>query len=214
MSIKFTEDEFDLFAELINVAMGRSAADLAKLFNHFVELKVPTISIASSESIPQTVIENSMFNEGESVTVVQQKFFNSDVLNGRGVILFSDNTKQAILPLLDLTLDDIESDDIYDFLLELSGQLIGSCLSNLFNQFFKTVVKFSSPEMISEDQTLRHVAYSSFELDHNEYGDILCSKINFVINKVDFQCDLFFFIDTKSLGFLQKSLQETLSEMF
>lgn len=212
--IKFSDDEFDLFTELINVSMGLSAADLAKLFNHFVELKVPKVSIESSEFIPDTIVTNSLFSENENVTIIKQKFDNSISLKGEGALILNQKTQEAILPLLGLTTTDLGSEGINDFLLELSNQLLGSCLSKLFNQFFDSPILFESPHIVAEDETLREVAYHAFEHDRHQFGEVLCSKINFVINKVNFQCDLFFFLDSGSLAHLQGALQKILKESF
>jgi chemotaxis protein CheY-P-specific phosphatase CheC len=211
--IKFSEDEYDLFTELINVSMGLSAADLAKLFNQFVELEVPTITIESSEYIPDTIVKNSLFSETELVTIIKQKFDNNS-LKGEGAIILNQDTKEAILPLLGLTKEDFGSDGIKDFLLELSSLLVGSCLSNLFNQFFDFPIKFEPPSIVAEDQPLRKIAYEGFEYNYQSFEDILCSKINFVINHVNFQCDLFFFVNTESLSFLQNALKKILKESF
>lgn len=213
-TIKFTSDEYDLLTELVNVAMGSSAADLAKLFNHFVDLKVPTVKIESSEILPETVINNSLFAESEEVIVIQQKFNNDHSLNGEGAIILNGKTRGAILPLLGLTPDDIGSEEITDFLLELSGQLIGACLSSVLKQFFDRPTTFESPVITSTEDTLRQVAYNSFEYGYHHYEDILCSKIDFIINEVNFQCDLFFFIDSNSLIFLQEALQKMLKESY
>ncbi|MGL1891108.1 MAG: hypothetical protein OCD02_05740 [Spirochaetaceae bacterium] len=212
--IEFSEDEYDLFTELINVSMGLSAAELAKLFNHYVELKVPTVVIESSESIPETIVKSSLFSETENVTIIKQRFDNSSSLKGEGAIILNQKTKEAILPLLGLSTEDLGSDSSNDFLLELSSQLVGSCLSKLFNQFFDSPIIFESPQIVAEDEMLRKVAYQAFEQDQHQFGDILCSKINFVINKFNFQCDLFFFVDTDSLTHLQSALQKILKESF
>jgi len=211
-NIKFTSEEYDLLTELINVAMGLSAAELAKLFDHFVNLKVPSVNIESSENLPETIIKHSLFAELEEVIVVHQKFDNDYSLKGEGAIIFNQKTQEAILPLLDLKPDDIGTAEFNDFLLEFSGQLISSCLSNLLKQFFENPTTFESPVIISKEETLRHVAYKSFEYGYQQYGDILYSKIDFIIDIVNFQCDLFFFIDTESLSYLQKVLQKMLSE--
>lgn len=213
-TLEFTTEEYDLLTELINVAMGLSAADLAKLFNQFVNLKVPTVTIESSEFIPESIIKNSLFPETEEVTVIQQKFDNNYSLKGEGTIILNQKTQEALLPLLELTQEDVGSEEISDFLLELSGQLISSCLSNLLKQFFDSPTFFESPVITSNKETLRQVAYKSFEYGYQQFGDILCLKIDFSIEKVNFQCDLFFFIDMDSLTFLQKALQKILKETF
>ncbi|MBI9097105.1 MAG: hypothetical protein JEY91_01445 [Spirochaetaceae bacterium] len=211
-SIEFSHEEYDLLTELINVSMGKSAAELAKLFNHFVKLKVPALNIESSEVLPETIIKSSLFGELEKVIVIQQKFHNDYSLKGEGAIILNYKTRQTILPLLELTEDDIGSEEINDFLLELSGQLISSCLSNLLMEFFKSPTTFESPAITSKEENLRQVAYKSFEFGYQQYGDILYSKIDFIIDVVNFQCDLFFFIDTESLSHLQKILQKILEE--
>ena len=169
-NIEFTPDEYDLLTELINVAMGLSASELAKLFNHFVNLKVPTVNIESSEVLPETIIKNSLFSESEEVIVIQQKFNNDFSLKGEGAIILNQKTQEAILPLLELTPEDIGSEEINDFLLELSGQLISSCLSNLFKQFFESPTTFESPAITSKEETLRQVAFKSFEHGYHHYG--------------------------------------------
>lgn len=210
--MKLNHDEFDLLRELINVAMGLSASELAKLFNYFVKLTVPTINIESSEELPETIIRNSMFSEEESVIAVRQKFNNMQALKGEGLLILDQKTRGSILPLLGLTSDEVESETISDFLLELSGQLIGSCLSNLLKQFFTSPTSYDPPVMISMEETLRQIAYGSLESGYAQYEDILCSKIDFVIDKVNFQCDLFILFDTESLPMLREALQKKLEE--
>lgn len=210
--LSFTDMEKDMFLELVNISMGKTASDLANIFDQFVELKIPAFNIESSEFIPRTVIDYSLFEEDEVVSVYLQDFKSTSNLTGVGAIVFNHSIKRSILPLLDLTDDDLESESISDFLIELSSQLMGSCLKNIFEPLFDSTLVFKPVGVVSDELTLREVAYRAFEMGYQGYDEIMCSKIDFIISSINFNCDLFFMIDKKSLLNLKTTLQKRLMD--
>lgn len=210
--VEFSSLEYDLLTELINVAMGVSASELADLFDNFVNLKVPTLMIETSENLPETLISNSLFSEEEVVTIVRQQFDNDNALKGVGIIILNDQTKKSILPLLELKEEDLLSAEFEDFLLELCSQLIGSCIRNLLKQFFENPTRFKSPHILKGKDSLRKSCYRTVEEEFYQFGDVLCSKIEFNIQDVNFHCDLFFLIDSSSLQTLHELLQKIIKE--
>ncbi|MBN2659397.1 MAG: hypothetical protein JXR86_20240 [Spirochaetales bacterium] len=209
---KLPSEELDLLRELVNVAMGLSASELASLFSYFVKIKVPVINIESVEELPETILKNSIFPEDEEIIAIRQLFNNNGIIKGEGIILLNRKTRESVLPLLRLSEEDADSEMISDFLLELSGQLMGSCLSNLLKQFFPSPTSFDPLEIIASDEPLRKFAYRALETADSYYEDILCSKIDFVIDKVNFQCDMFILFDPASLPNLRIALRKVLEE--
>lgn len=209
-TMSFSELEKDMFLELVNISMGKTASDLANIFEQFVELKIPAFNIESSEFIPKSVVDYSLFKEDEVVSVYLQDFKSVNDLTGVGAIIFNNDIKKSILPLLDLTDDDLESESISDFLIELSSQLMDSCIKNIFEPLFNNELLFEPVVVMSDESTLREVAYKAFELGYQGYDEIMCSKIDFVIASINFQCDLFFMIDKNSLINLKATLQKKL----
>lgn len=209
-SVSFTDLEKDMFLELVNISMGKTASDLANIFDQFVELKIPAFNIESSEFVPKTVVDYSLFREDEVVNVYLQDFKSVNSITGVGAIIFNNEIKRSILPLLDLTEDDLESESINDFLIELASQLMDSCLKNIFEPLFNNTLTFNPVEVISEGLTLREIAYRAFELGYQGYDEIMCSKIDFIIASINFNCDLFFMIDNNSLVNLKGAIQKKL----
>ncbi|MBB6480542.1 hypothetical protein [Spirochaeta isovalerica] len=209
---KLPSEELDLLRELVNVAMGLSASELASLFNYFVKLKVPVINIESVEELPETILKNSIFSEDEEIIAIRQLFNNNGIIKGEGIILLNKKTRESVLPLLGLSEEDADSEMISDFLMELSGQLMGSCLSNLLKQFYSSPTSYDPLEIIASDDSLRKFAYRAMETGDSYYEDILCSKIDFLIDKVNFQCDMFILFDPASLPNLRKALRKVLEE--
>ena len=56
--IDFTEDQYDMLKEVVNLAMGKAGHDLSTILKAFVDLTVPEIQIIEAESAANFVVRD------------------------------------------------------------------------------------------------------------------------------------------------------------
>lgn len=81
----FTDEQRDALQEIANLAMGRAAMRLAKLFGRFIELSVPRVRVVRAADAGAALRE--MTGIHDNVTAVRQGF-RSDI-KGEALVLCS-----------------------------------------------------------------------------------------------------------------------------
>ncbi|WPP00549.1 response regulator [Pseudomonas sp. HR96] len=123
-SISFTE----AMREIVNVAMGRAAALMARVLDVFVELPVPNVNTLTVGELQMALVDA---HANPQLTAVCQGFIGSGIA-GEALLIFHDCDAADLsrLMLRDLALEYSDS----EMLLDLSSLLVGACLSGIAEQ--------------------------------------------------------------------------------
>jgi chemotaxis protein CheC len=68
-----TEEETDILQEIMNIAFGRAASDLAEYIDIFVILSVPFIKLLRSSDLPPYI--SAEIKDYDKVSLVEQNFW-------------------------------------------------------------------------------------------------------------------------------------------
>lgn len=207
----YTEDQYEMLKEVVNVAMGQAGSDLATLLKSFVDLSVPKIQIVEAENIAAKVLQESVFGENETVNLFRQTFFSPSLVDGEAIVIFNNETRQRLSEILGMSgqLDALEE---LDLMLELTNLMVGACLNSIAVQLFNRNMSFSSPELLSENKELRTVAYDIFKRRNLKWDYTLLSKITFNLKDKYFKSDLLIFVSEDTIITVNQSLDKLLAE--
>jgi len=139
-------EDLEILQEVMNIAFGRAAADLAKFINIFVKLSVPHISLISKSEISET-LRSELEGMDQNVSVVRQDFWGD--LTCSAVLFFPAHTENEIISImgtdeLNVEFNEISTSLAQETLLELGNILIGACAGKIA-QLLETNVSFSPP---------------------------------------------------------------------
>lgn len=121
----FNEDEHDLLAEIVNIAMGKAGAALAEAFAGFVNLHVPEIRTIRASAINDT--RERLTQTYDRFSVLHQEFFGE--LTGHIAVIYGPASYEALRKVLGF--DDRDGDgrrQREELLLELGNALNSSCI--------------------------------------------------------------------------------------
>ncbi len=212
MNIDLTEDQYEMLKEVVNLAMGQAGSDLASILKSFVDLSVPEIQVVNAEKLAEKILRKSVFDETESVTLFRQTFYNAALMEGEAIVIFNDETRQRFSEILGIS-GQMNAVEEMDFMLELTNLMVGACLNSISEQLFSTGMTFSPPELLSENQALRVVAYETFKRRNLKWEYTLLSKITFNLKDKFFKSDLLIFISEAAIKAVSQSLDKLLEEL-
>ncbi|HUN55625.1 MAG TPA: hypothetical protein VMU29_10760 [Smithella sp.] len=187
-----TREETDLMQEIMNIAFGRAAADLAEFIDIFVLLSPPDVILLRASDLPAYI--NRELKDCEKVSVVEQSFWGK--FKGNAYLFFPSGTGKKISSILgngdELFLSDPANEMEKETFLEIGNILIGACIgkiSELLGDFStysppRVVVEKSSRDIVSGSLTapgnVAIVLRTVFEFNEKNISGYL-----FVVTKQD-----------------------------
>jgi len=211
MKISYTEDQYDMLKEVVNIAMGQAGSDLAAILKSFVDLAVPEIKIVEAEKIVDTVLRESVFSENESVVTFKQRFDSTSMIDGEAIVIFNDDTRQRFSEFLGLP-EKMGSVQEIDFMLELTNLVVGACMNSISQQLFNQGMSFSPPALLSEKKDLRNMAFETFKRRNLKWDYTLLSKITFNLKDKSFKSDLLIFMSERAINAVSRAVDRLLEE--
>lgn len=136
----------DAFREVINVAMGRAAALLARVLGVFVQLPVPNVSILEVGELQMALADAQ---GSERLTAVCQGYIGGGIA-GEALLLFHDSEIADMAQLMKL--QGTNCADL-EMLLDLSSILIGACLSGIAEQI-DVAFSQSHPQVLGQGSSI------------------------------------------------------------
>ncbi|MBF0572168.1 MAG: hypothetical protein HQK69_00190 [Desulfamplus sp.] len=209
--IQYTDDQYEMLKEVVNLAMGQAGKDLATILNSFVDLSVPEIQIVEAEHIAEKVLKESVFAESENVNLFRQSFHSLSFMDGESIVIFNNETRQRFAQILGVS-GQLNAIEEIDFMLELTNLMVGACLNSISGQLFNQKMSFSPPELLSENCVFRNIAYEIFKRRNLKWEYTLLSKITFVLKDRSFKSDLLIFISEKAIQAVNESLNKMLAD--
>jgi chemotaxis protein CheC len=203
-----TEEEQDILQEIMNIAFGKAAADLAEVINIFVVLSVPDIRIIKAVDLPDYI--QTEFSEFGNISIVEQNFWGE--FKGNALLIFPADAGKELISLLgdggELTFGS-ESSDILEneTLMEVGNILIGACVGKVA-ELLKDVVTYSPPRVIIEDHP--NVSMPKTLFDPSNSAILL--KTVFCFNERNVNGFLFLITSHNSIIWLKKALADFMEQ--
>ena len=123
------EEEQDILQEIMNIAFGKAAADLAEVINIFVVLSVPNIQLLKGAELPDYLRDE--LRDFTDISIVEQNFRGK--FRGSAFLIFPAGAGKELISLLDTdhemafesgSIDILEKET----LMEVGNILIGACV--------------------------------------------------------------------------------------
>ncbi|MFC3094290.1 response regulator [Alteromonas sediminis] len=179
-----TEEQFDAYRELVNVAMGRAGESLAKQLNEFIELPIPNVNVIETNELQMAIND---INVDDRVSAVSKGFVSAGI-SGEALVIFSDANVDSMVRLLNYQSANTEELQI-EALMDISNILIGACLNALSDQLN---VNFShtSPIILGRHCDLEALISNNI----SRWRKVMAIEIAYAIKDRDIHFDLLLLI--------------------
>src|ERR1039457_3756960 len=116
-----SEEEKEILQEIMNIAFGKAASDLAEVINIFVVLSVPYIQMIKAQDLPEYL--KTQLSENDRISIVVQNFWGE--FKGSAFLAFQASAGRELVSLF--------GDDSEDFGSESSDGLERETLMEVGN---------------------------------------------------------------------------------
>jgi len=205
-----TKAETDLLQEIMNIAFGRAASDLAECIDIFVVLNVPQIKLVYASDLPLYINQEIMNYNTDRVSVVEQNFWGK--FKGSAYLVFPSGTGKRIISLFDGRDEFFESDPTHEMeketFMEVGNILIGACIGKIA-ELLGDVTTYSPPRVVVE-KSLRNIVYTDFMDDPDSLAIVLRTVFEF--NDKNISGYMFVLTKQESFGWLKNALHKFLAQ--
>jgi chemotaxis protein CheC len=198
-----TDEEIEILQEIMNIAFGKSAADLAEVIDAAVVLSVPYIKLMQATDLPEYFKDH--VKEYRKISIVEQKFWGK--FKGDALLVFSTGAGRELINMLqgdDRTT--FESDPVEilesESLMEVGNILIGACVGKLA-EVLNDIVSYTPPMVIVEKDY--DEAFVESRYDPNNTAIVL--KTDFTFEEGDVTGFLFLVTSNESVAWLKEALR-------
>jgi chemotaxis protein CheC len=203
-----TEDETDILQEIMNIAFGKAAADLAEVINIFVVLSVPRIQVLKGAELPEYL--RGEIDDFKNISIVEQVFRGK--FCGSAFLVFPAGAGKELISLLDAENETaLESGTIEilerETLMEVGNILIGACVGKM-SELLGDVVTYSPPSVVVENHPQEVLPNNLFD---PEYTAIVMKTV-FRFDDRDVSGFLFLVTTHDSLAWIQQALNSFLEQ--
>ncbi len=203
-----SEEERDILQEIMNIAFGEAAADLAEIINIFVVLSVPDIKILKSSELPN-FIQDEFFEFG-NISIVEQNFWGE--FKGNALLVFPAGAGKELISILndgEESTFQSESSEILEneTLMEVGNILIGACVGKIA-ELLKDVISYSPPTVIFDDPPNVTMPKSLANPDNSA----IILKTVFCFNERNVNGFLFLITSDSSVVWLKKALADFMKQ--
>ena len=207
-STHISEEEKDILQEIMNIAFGKAAADLAEVINIFVVLSVPDIKIIKAVDLPNYI--RTEFCEFSNISIVEQNFWGG--FKGNALLVFQADAGKELIALLgdsgELTHESEFSDILEnETLIEVGNILIGACVGKVA-ELLQDVVTYSPPRIIFEDHSSVSMPKALFDPSNSA----IILKTVFSFNERNVNGFLFLITSDNSVVWLKKALADFMDQ--
>ncbi|KPK00151.1 MAG: chemotaxis protein CheC [Nitrospira bacterium SG8_35_4] len=199
----FSDEEVEILQEIMNIAFGQSASDLAEVIDTQVVLAVPFIKIMQVPELPVYIKEN--VKKYKQISIVEQKFWGK--LKGDALLIFSSGSGKALIKMLQS--DDRQGMDTgpvdileRETLMEVGNILIGACVGKLA-ELLHDIVTYTPPLVLVEKEY--EEAITSGHYDPEKTAIVL--KTDFLFERGNVSGFLFLVTSNESIKWLRDALK-------
>lgn len=195
MNFPLNEVELDIFNEIINIGVGRSANSLSHLLNSYVSIEAPTIRMWSYDELVKAM------DNGETKSLIRLNF--SGPMFGSASLVFD---KASAINLVNEVSDDDEDslDAIKTGTLTEIGNIILNGIMGILGNVIEQRIIYEVPifeESITVDRFLDN------KLD---WENILVTTVSFRVNEHEIHGEIYLFFTNKTIETLRDTLNNLL----
>lgn len=198
-----TAEETDILQEIMNIAFGRAAADLAECIDIFVLLSTPDIKLLQASDLPAYV--SSELQAFDKVSVVEQNFWGK--FKGSAFLFFPSGAGRRMVSLFDGGDKFLESEPIHELeketFLEIGNILIGACIGKIA-ELLGDVSTYSPPRVLVEKS--QHDIVSNSLIAPDNVAIVLRTVFEF--NEKNISGYLFIVTKQESFAWLKSALNK------
>jgi chemotaxis protein CheC len=202
-----TAEETDTLQEIMNIAFGRAASDLAEYIDIFVILSPPQIKVLQSFDLPSYL--NNEIKDYDKVSVVEQNFWGK--FKGNAFLVFPSGTGKRMISLFDSENKFFESEPTHELeketFLEIGNILIGACIGKIA-ELLGDVTTYSPPRVVVEN-SLRGVVYDNLS-DPDNLAIVLRTVFEF--NEKNVSGYMFILTKQESFAWLKTAVYKFLEQ--
>ncbi len=203
-----SDEEIEILQELMNIAFGKAAADLAEVIDIHVILSVPYIKILQATELLDYIKDE--IKDYNNINIIEQKFWGK--FKGDALLLFPSGAGKKLLAILEHEEDTTYESDPIDILeretlMEVGNILIGACIGKMA-ELLRDVVTYTPPRIIVEN--FPHNAIPGKQYDPNNTAVIL--KTVFRFDEGDVNGFLFFVTSHESIKWLGEALHKFMEQ--
>ncbi len=184
----------DAFREVINVAMGRAAALLARVLGVFVQLPLPNVNILEVGELHMALADAQ---SDQRLTAVCQGYIGSGIA-GEALLIFHDSDMADMAKLLRRSASESSA---MEMLLDMSTVLIGACLSAIAEQL-NIGFSQSHPQVLGQHAPIDEL----IRLNQQRWSKTLAVEFSYGIEGHDIRFDLMLLFTEDSVPLLTKKL--------
>lgn len=198
-----TKEEIETLQEIMNIAFGQSASDLAVVIDTQVVLSVPFIEIMNITELPGYI--KSHVKDYKYINIVEQKFWGR--FKGDALLIFSSGSGKELISMLQSEESlNLESDPIdvleRETLMEVGNILIGACIGKIA-ELLQDIVTYTPPMAVVE--TYYYDAISVSHYDPRSTAIVL--KTDFRFDEGNVSGFLFLVTSHESINWLKEALR-------
>ncbi|AOJ43340.1 MULTISPECIES: chemotaxis protein CheC [Burkholderia] len=203
----FTAEQRDALQEIANLAMGRAAARLALLLEHFIELSVPRVRVVKATDAGDALRE--MTGIHDNVTAVRQGF-RSDI-KGEAIVLCRTASIARLMSVVDRTF----GDGVYggmatpdEVVFDVANVLMGACVASILDELGRKPV-FFPPGLLGANVSFDDV----FQPTELAWSVALLLEVNFGLEDHAFRAHFVMLMAEDSIRLMGDALDALLSAL-
>jgi chemotaxis protein CheC len=199
-------EDRDILQEIMNIAFGNAAAELAQVINIFVVLSVPFIQVLRARELPAYIKSEVPC---DSISIVEQDFWGE--FKGNALLVFQSGAGRELAFMLNGDEGVLEPGGTDRFeseiLMEVGNILIGACVGKLA-ELLGDVIQYSPPKVLIENHANDALPQNLF--DPGCAAIILRTMFQF--NDKDIGGFLFLVTSHESIGWLKGALAKFMAQ--
>jgi len=157
-----SEEEKEILQEIMNIAFGKAAADLAEVINIFVVLSVPHIEMLRAQELPKYL--KKQINNYDMISIVEQNFWGD--FKGSAFLIFQASAGRELIAIFGDDSDSFGMESAAalekETLMEIGNILIGACVGKLA-ELLRDSVTYSPPRVVTENTPNDAIPASLFD---------------------------------------------------
>ncbi|WP_312593545.1 response regulator [Stutzerimonas nitrititolerans] len=182
----------DAFREVVNVAMGRAAALLARVLGVFIQLPIPNVNLLEAGELHMALADAA---RGETLTAVCQGYIGGGIA-GEALLLFHDSEVADMARLMRR-----QNYREMEMLLDLSSLLISACLSGIAVQI-EVVFSQGHPQVLGQHASIDEL----IRLNSERWKKTLAVEFSYSLEGHDIHFDLLLLFTEDSVELLRRKL--------
>lgn len=201
--ITLSDDEKDCLQELMNVAYGSATAAISEILDAFAKLSIPKIQIINASDLKTYLSDELKLNEEHLVSLQQI----NGILSGENMFVIDKQSAKNISHKFGLEDDEINNEEIYDIVLEITNILSSSTIGKLAEDI-EASVSFSAPTIVN----LTSVNQLN-NLFINKYEKVIIISTQLRFEDLNINAELLIFTTDNSILYIKEKINKILDEL-